>query len=72
MTSVALALGYWAGGRTGLIVALMLAAGPDVAAYFFSGRLALRAMRARPRCRASSPWSPSWLPQRVSPCRACR
>ncbi|MFI6906852.1 zinc metalloprotease HtpX [Nonomuraea sp. NPDC050394] len=43
-----LVVGTWVGGRVGLQVALLMALGSSGVAYFFSDRIALSAMRARP------------------------
>ncbi|HEY5832580.1 zinc metalloprotease HtpX [Streptomyces sp.] len=43
-------------GRTGLIVALVIALGTNAYAYWNSDKLALRAMRARPVSEFEAPW----------------
>ncbi|SPL91286.1 Probable protease htpX homolog 2 [[Actinomadura] parvosata subsp. kistnae] len=48
LTAIVLTLGYWIGGQAGLLAALALSLGLNVATWLFSDRLALRAMRARP------------------------
>jgi heat shock protein HtpX len=42
-------------GRTGLVIALLVALGVNGYAYFNSDKIALRAMRARPVCEAEQP-----------------
>ena len=46
LTALVLTVGDWLGGRTGLVVALMLFLVMNAAVYFWSDKLALRAMAA--------------------------
>ncbi len=55
LTAMILALGYWLGGSAGLLVAVVLSLAMNAGTYFFSDRLALRAMRARPVSEAEFP-----------------
>lgn len=48
LTALIVTVGYWLGGGIGLIVAVPLSLTMSAASYFFSDKLALRAMRARP------------------------
>ncbi|MEV1295329.1 M48 family metalloprotease [Pseudonocardia sp. NPDC049635] len=48
LTGLTLAIGYGLGGTTGLVLATLLSLGMNGAAYFWSDRLALRSMQARP------------------------
>jgi heat shock protein HtpX len=48
LTSLILLVGYWFGGRGGLVIALVLSLVMNAVSYFFSDKIALRAMRARP------------------------
>lgn len=48
-------MGTWVGGRVGLQVALLMALGSSGVAYFFSDRIALSAMRARPVSEVEQP-----------------
>ncbi|MFI6481554.1 zinc metalloprotease HtpX [Nonomuraea sp. NPDC050663] len=48
MSALILVAGGWLGGSTGLQIALVLALVGNGAAYFFSDRIALSALRARP------------------------
>ena len=48
-------IGGVVGGRTGLVVALVIAVGMNGFSYFYSDRLALSAMRARPVSEAQQP-----------------
>jgi heat shock protein HtpX len=48
LTSLILFVGYWFGGSTGLVIAVFLSLAVNAFSYFFSDKLALRAMGARP------------------------
>ncbi len=50
-----LAVGYVIGGTSGLTIALVLALAMNGAAYFFSDKIALKSMRARPVSEAEQP-----------------
>ena len=53
-TLIVLIGSFW--GRTGLLIALVLALGTNGFAYWNSDKLALRAMRARPVSEIEAPW----------------
>jgi heat shock protein HtpX len=55
LTALILAAGYWFGGSTGLVIALVVSLGMNAFSYFYSDKLALRAMRARPVSEAEFP-----------------
>jgi heat shock protein HtpX len=48
LSALILAVGYWLGGSTGLVIAVLLSLGMNAFSYFYSDKLALRAMRAQP------------------------
>ncbi|HEX2774770.1 MAG TPA: zinc metalloprotease HtpX [Micromonosporaceae bacterium] len=48
LTALILGIGYWFGGSTGLVIALFVSLAMNAFSYFYSDKLALRAMRARP------------------------
>src|SRR5690242_4949498 len=48
LTSLILVVGYWFGGSTGLVIAVVLALAMNAFSYFYSDKIALRAMGARP------------------------
>lgn len=55
LTGLILAVGYWFGGSSGLIIAVFLSLAMNAATYFWSDKIALRAMRARPVTEAEMP-----------------
>jgi Zn-dependent protease with chaperone function len=55
LTALILAVGYWLGGSAGLVFAVVLSLGMNAYSYFYSDKLALRAMRARPVSEAEFP-----------------
>jgi heat shock protein HtpX len=55
LTAMILGLGYWFGGSGGLVFAVFLSLAMNAGTYFFSDKLALRAMRARPVSEAEFP-----------------
>src|SRR4051812_49815675 len=55
LTSLILLVGYWLGGSAGLVIALFLALGMNAFSYFYSDKLALRAMNAQPVTEAQVP-----------------
>ena len=55
LTGLILAVGYWLGGGTGLILAVIVSLVTNAVSYFYSDRIALRAMGARPVSEAESP-----------------
>jgi heat shock protein HtpX len=55
LTALVLAAGYWIGGENGLVIAAVLSLALNAVTYFWSDRLALRAMRAFPVSMAQSP-----------------
>jgi heat shock protein HtpX len=55
MSGGILLVGRWLGGTTGLTLAVLIALGTNGVAYFYSDRLALRSMRARPVSEAEQP-----------------
>lgn len=55
LTALILAVGYWFGGSTGLVIAVFIALAMNAFSYFYSDKLALRAMRARPVSEAEFP-----------------
>ncbi|MFJ2028493.1 zinc metalloprotease HtpX [Streptosporangium sp. NPDC087985] len=48
LSAVIIAVGAWLGGGAGVQIAVLIALGTNGVAYFFSDRIALSAMRARP------------------------
>jgi heat shock protein HtpX len=48
LTSLILLVGYWFGGTTGLVIAVLISLGMNAATYFWSDKIALRTMGARP------------------------
>lgn len=48
LTSLILLVGYWFGGSTGLVIAVLLSIGMNAATYFWSDKIALKTMGAQP------------------------
>lgn len=55
LTSLILVVGYWFGGSAGLVIAVFLALAMNAFSYFYSDKIALRAMGARPVTEAQVP-----------------
>jgi heat shock protein HtpX len=55
LTAMILGVGYWFGGSTGLVIAVFISLALNAATYFWSDKIALRAMRARPVSEAEFP-----------------
>ena len=55
MSALILVVGGAVGGRSGLIIAFIIALGFNAVSYFFSDRIALASMRARPVSEAEQP-----------------
>jgi heat shock protein HtpX len=55
LTAMILAVGYWLGGAGGLVFAVIISLAINAGSYFFSDKLALRAMRAQPVSEAEFP-----------------
>lgn len=55
LSAIILLAGAWLGGSGGLLIALVLALAMNGGAYFFSDKLALRAMRAQPVSEVEQP-----------------
>ena len=55
LSALILAAGYWLGGSGGLVFAVVLSLAINAGSYFFSDKLALRAMRAQPVTEAEFP-----------------
>jgi heat shock protein HtpX len=55
LTSLILLVGYWFGGSTGLVIALVLSLAMNAVSYFWSDKLALRAMHAQPVTEQQAP-----------------
>lgn len=55
LTSLILLVGYWFGGSAGLVVAVFLSLGMNAFTYFYSDKIALKSMRARPVTAAEAP-----------------
>lgn len=55
LSAMILAVGYWLGGSGGLVFAVLLSLALNAGTYFFSDRIALRSMRARPVSEAEFP-----------------
>ena len=55
LTAIILAIGYWLGGSGGLVFAVVISLAVNAGTYFFSDKIALRAMGARPVSEAEFP-----------------
>jgi heat shock protein HtpX len=55
LTAMILGAGYWLGGSGGLVLAVILSLAFNAGSYFFSDKIALRAMRAQPVTEAEFP-----------------
>ncbi|MEQ4301813.1 zinc metalloprotease HtpX [Plantactinospora sp. B6F1] len=55
LTALILGVGYWFGGSGGLVIAVVVSLAMNGASYFWSDKLALRAMRAQPVTEAEFP-----------------
>ena len=55
LTSLILLVGYWFGGSTGLVIAVVLSLAMNAATYFWSDKIALRTMGAQPVTEAQAP-----------------
>lgn len=55
LTAMILAVGYWFGGSSGLVIAVLVSLAMNGATYFWSDKLALRAMHAQPVSEAEFP-----------------
>ncbi|GAA4437420.1 zinc metalloprotease HtpX [Phytohabitans houttuyneae] len=55
LSGIVLALGYWLGGSGGLVIAVFIALGINAVSYFWSDKIALRSMRAKPVSEAEFP-----------------
>lgn len=55
MTALILVIGNWLAGTAGLVIALFVALGMNFATYFWSDKIALRSMRAKPVSEAQFP-----------------
>lgn len=55
LSGLILLAGLWVGGSTGLTIALLVSLGVNGVAYFYSDKMALRSMRARPVSEAEQP-----------------
>src|SRR5258706_6360145 len=55
LTSLILLVGYWFGGSTGLVIAVFLSLALNAFSYFYSDKIALRSMGARPVTEAQAP-----------------
>ncbi|WP_338090580.1 zinc metalloprotease HtpX [Planosporangium thailandense] len=55
LTALILLIGSWLGGRSGFVIALILSLVMNAVSYFYSDKLALRAMRARPVSEREAP-----------------
>jgi len=55
LTALILAIGYWLGGGSGLVIAVFLSLALNAGSYFWSDKIALRSMRARPVSEAEFP-----------------
>jgi heat shock protein HtpX len=55
LSAIILGVGYWVGGSGGLVFAVIISLALNAGTYFFSDKLALRAMRAQPVSEAEFP-----------------
>ncbi|WP_051167311.1 zinc metalloprotease HtpX [Actinoplanes sp. N902-109] len=55
LSALILAIGYWVGGSAGLVFAVVLSLAMNAGSYFFSDKIALRSMGARPVSEAEFP-----------------
>jgi heat shock protein HtpX len=55
LTSLILLVGYWFGGTAGLVIAVFVSLAMNAFSYFYSDKIALRAMGARPVTEAQAP-----------------
>jgi heat shock protein HtpX len=55
LSGLILLVGYWAGGSSGLVIAVVVSLAMNAGTYFFSDRLALRSMNAQPVSEAEFP-----------------
>ena len=55
LTSLILLVGYWFGGTAGLVIAVFLSLAMNAFSYFYSDKIALRAMGARPVTERQAP-----------------
>jgi heat shock protein HtpX len=55
MTVLIMVIGNWLGGTTGLVIALVVAVAMNFGTYFWSDKIALRSMRAKPVGEAQFP-----------------
>ncbi|WP_430780426.1 zinc metalloprotease HtpX [Actinoplanes sp. G11-F43] len=55
LTGLILAVGYWLGGSAGLVLAVIVSLGMNAFSYFYSDKIALRAMGARQVSEAELP-----------------
>jgi heat shock protein HtpX len=55
LSALILAVGYWFGGSSGLVIAVFLSLIMNGVSYFFSDKIALRSMRAQPVSEADFP-----------------
>jgi len=55
LTALILGVGYWLGGSSGLVIAVVVSLAMNAATYFWSDKLALRSMRAQPVSEAEFP-----------------
>jgi heat shock protein HtpX len=55
LSGLILLVGYWFGGSTGLVIAVLVSLGMNAATYFYSDKIALRTMGAQPVTEAQLP-----------------
>jgi heat shock protein HtpX len=56
LTALILGIGWLFGGSTGLVIAFLIALVMNGVSYFYSDKIALRSMGARPVSQAEAPW----------------